>query len=64
MIGEVIRWLDRKGYGFISTENDEDVFVHYSGIKGTVSLVKGQKVEFDVEFSNKGPRAVNVRVIG
>ena len=64
MIGEVIRWLDRKGYGFISTENDGDVFVHYSDLKGTFSLIKGQNVEFEVEFSSKGPRAVNVRVIG
>ena len=64
MIGEVIRWFDRKGYGFISTENDGEVFVHFTELKGTISLIKGQKVQFDVEFSNKGPRAINVRIIG
>jgi len=64
LIGEVIRWFDRKGYDFISTENDGKVFVHFTELKGTISLIKGQKVQFDVEFSNKGPRAINVRIIG
>jgi CspA family cold shock protein len=62
--GEVKRWLDRKGYGFIEVEDqEEDVFVHFSELKGTYSLMRGQKVEFELESSYKGPRAVNVKVL-
>jgi CspA family cold shock protein len=63
--GEVKRWLDGRGYGFIGVEDqDEDVFVHYSELKGTFSLIAGQKVEFEIEKTYKGPRAVNVKVLG
>ena len=65
MEGEVTRWLDRRGFGFIDVDDmDDDVFVHYSELKGTYSLIKGQKVEFELESSFKGPRAVNVKVLG
>jgi CspA family cold shock protein len=64
LIGEVKRWLDRRGYGFIDVEEqEEDVFVHYSELRGTYSLIRGQTVEFELESSFKGPRAVNVKVI-
>jgi len=63
--GEVKRWLDGRGFGFIDVDDqEEDVFVHYSELKGTFSLMRGQKVEFDLESSFKGPRAVNVKVLG
>ena len=63
--GEVKRWLDTRGYGFIEVEDqDEDVFVHHSELNGTYSLMRGQKVEFEIESSYKGPRAVNVKVLG
>jgi CspA family cold shock protein len=63
--GEVKRWLDGRGFGFIEVEDqDDDVFVHCSELKGTFSLMRGQKVEFDLESSFKGPRAVNVKVLG
>ncbi len=54
-----------KGYGFISREQGEDVFVHYSNIEGRGyrSLEEGQKVEFDVAPGRKGEEAQNVRVI-
>ena len=61
--GIVKRWLDR-GYGFIDVEgSDDDVFVHYSNLDGVFELRAGQKVEFDLEDSPKGPRAVNVKIV-
>ena len=54
-----------KGYGFISRESGDDVFVHYSNIQGNGyrSLEDGQQVEFDVAPGRKGEEAQNVRVI-
>jgi len=54
-----------KGYGFISREQGEDVFVHYSNIEGRGyrSLEQGQRVEFDVAPGRKGEEAQNVRAI-
>jgi CspA family cold shock protein len=54
-----------KGYGFISREQGEDVFVHYSNIdgRGYRTLEQGQNVEFDVAPGRKGEEAHNVRVI-
>ena len=54
-----------KGYGFISREQGDDVFVHYSNIEGRGyrSLEEGQKVEFDVAPGRKGEEAQNVRPI-
>ncbi|MCU1354471.1 MAG: cold shock protein [Acidimicrobiales bacterium] len=54
-----------KGFGFISREQGDDVFVHYSNIQGSgyKSLDEGQRVEFDVAPGRKGEEAQNVRVI-
>jgi len=54
-----------KGYGFISREKGEDVFVHFSNIQGSGyrTLEQGQRVEFDVAPGRKGEEAQNVRVI-
>ncbi len=54
-----------KGFGFISRESGDDVFVHYSNIQGSgyKSLDEGQKVEFDVAPGRKGEEAQNVRPI-
>ena len=59
-----VKWFnDAKGYGFISREAGEDVFVHYSAIEeaGFRSLRENQQVEFAVEQGPKGAQAVNVR---
>jgi CspA family cold shock protein len=54
-----------KGFGFISREDGDDVFVHYSNIQGDgyKSLEEGQQVEFEVGPGRKGDEAQNVRVI-
>jgi len=58
-----VKWFNRsKGYGFISRENGEDVFVHYTSIRGEGfrNLDEGQQVEFAVQAGPKGPQAVDV----
>jgi CspA family cold shock protein len=54
-----------KGFGFISREDGDDVFVHFSNIeaKGYKTLDEGQRVEFDIGPGRKGDEAQNVRVI-
>jgi len=54
-----------KGFGFISRDGADDVFVHYSNIQGSGyrSLAEGQAVEFDVAPGRKGEEAQNVRVL-
>ncbi len=65
MQGTVKFFNNEKGYGFISREGADDVFVHYSNIagEGHKSLNEGQLVEFDVAPGRKGEEAQNVRVI-
>ncbi len=61
-----VKWFNgKKGYGFISDEEGNDVFVHYSGIvmDGFKSLEEGQKVQFEVVDGDKGPQATEVSVI-
>jgi len=62
----VVKWFnEKKGFGFISKEDGGDIFVHYTGIAGDgfKSLREGAAVEFEIEDSDKGQRAVNVTVI-
>ncbi len=58
-----VKWFNaQKGYGFISTEEGKDVFVHFSAIQGDgfKTLDEGQKVEFEMGEGAKGPQANNV----
>ncbi len=58
-----VKWFNaEKGYGFISIEDGDDVFVHFSAIQGEgfKSLDEGQQVEFDITEGNRGPQAANV----
>ncbi len=57
------KWFNqRKGYGFISTTDGQDIFVHYSNISGEgfKTLVEGDEVSFDIVEGEKGLRAENV----
>jgi CspA family cold shock protein len=59
----IVKWFnDRKGFGFIQREGDDDVFVHHSAISGSgfKTLAEGDQVTFDVERGAKGPSAQNV----
>jgi CspA family cold shock protein len=61
-----VKWFnDRKGYGFIQKDSGGDIFVHHTGIisDGFRTLPEGAKVEFAVEETEKGPRAISVKVI-
>ena len=64
-IGTVKWFNESKGFGFLEQEDGPDVFVHYSGIVGDgfKTLHEGDQVEFELEESDKGPRAANVRVV-
>ena len=60
----IVKWFnDRKGYGFISQEDGNDVFVHFSSIDspGYKTLAEGDRVDFDIEESDRGPEAKNVK---
>ena len=62
-----VKWFNgSKGYGFISREEGDDVFVHFSEIQGQGfrNLEEGQSVEFNVEQGQKGLQATNVAVVG
>ena len=59
-----VKWFSApKGYGFITRDSGEDVFVHFNAIQGSgfKTLTEGDEVEFEIEDGPKGPQAVNVK---
>jgi cold shock protein len=63
MVEGTVKWFnDSKGFGFITSEDSGDVFVHHTSIQGSgfKTLAEGDKVSFDTEQGPKGPKAVNV----
>ena len=66
MIEGTVKWFNEsKGFGFLSHEGGPDVFVHHSEIKaeGFRTLNEGDKVQFEITESPKGPRAANVSLV-
>jgi len=65
VIGTVKWFSSEKGYGFIAREDGADVFVHYTAIQsdGFRTLQEGQRVEFSIEESAKGPQAASVTIL-
>ncbi len=62
----VVKWFnDDKGFGFISRDGEQDVFVHYSAInaEGRKTLHEGQEVTMEVTQGQKGPQAANVELL-
>jgi CspA family cold shock protein len=61
-----VKWFSApKGYGFVTRESGEDVFVHFKAIssEGYKTLNEGDEVEFEIEEGPKGPQAVNVKKV-
>lgn len=61
-----VKWFNsKKGFGFIKKDDGTDVFVHYTGVVGDgfKTLSEGDNVEFEIEDSDKGPRAIDVKII-
>jgi CspA family cold shock protein len=61
MKGTVKCFNDRKGFGFIEGEDEKDIFVHRNSLTEGTNLDDGDQVEYEVEESEKGPHAINVK---
>jgi CspA family cold shock protein len=62
----IVKWFDeKKGFGFIESDEGKDLFVHFSAIQkeGFKTLYEGQRVQFDTQVGPKGPAASNVRIV-
>ena len=62
--GKVKRLIQERGFGFIAADDGREIFFHRSGVEGTTfeTLREGQRVSFEVERAQKGPRAVHVQL--
>ncbi len=66
MLTGVVKWFDdKKGFGFIAGDDGQDIFVHYSGIVGTGyrTLEANMAVEYEIEDTPRGAKAINVQEI-
>ena len=58
-----VKWFNaRKGFGFIQVEDGDDVFVHRNDIPLEIELNENDKVDFEIEKSERGPKATNVKI--
>ncbi|HIC91372.1 MAG TPA: cold-shock protein [Syntrophaceae bacterium] len=61
-----VKWFnEKKGYGFIKQDDGQDLFVHHTGIEGSgfKTLYEGQRVQFEIETTDRGPKAKNVKTL-
>ena len=59
-----VKWFnDRKGFGFIEGEDEKDIFVHRNSLTEGAYINDGDQVEYEVESSDKGPHAINVKKV-
>jgi len=57
-----IKWYNSfKGYGFVEGEDEKDVFVHNTAIPTGTNLDEGDQIEYEIEDSDRGPKAINVK---
>ena len=57
-----VKWFnDRKGFGFIEGEDEKDIFVHRNSLTEGTYIYEGDQVEYEIETSDKGPNAINVK---
>jgi CspA family cold shock protein len=62
--GTITRWLNGRGYGFIEPEEgDEDIFLHLSEVEDAYLIEEGKEVEFQVQDTYKGQRAINAKIV-
>ncbi|SKA91141.1 cold-shock DNA-binding protein family [Clostridium sp. USBA 49] len=59
----IVKWFNpEKGYGFISQDGGDDIFVHYTAVKMDKQLEAGNEVQFEIVQGRKGPQAANVKI--
>jgi len=63
MKGKVKRWVISQGYGFIETEEKEDLLVHHLDLIDLYNLEEGQNVEFKIDKTSPRPKALEVKII-
>ena len=63
MKGKIKWYNERKGYGFIESEDDKEIFVHRTSIPMGTMLNEGDQVEYEIEESDRGPQATNVKKV-
>jgi len=63
MKGKIKWYNDKKGYGFISGNDDKDIFIHNSNVPEGISLKEDDEVEYTIESTDKGLKAVNLTIL-